>query len=341
MDQKPNLKEKKRKEISAPSNMPKDVERNKGYLGTGIKVSVVIPCYNHGKFLEEAIKSALRSTFKDYEIIILNDGSTDPLTLEVFKEIEDKFENEERVKVIHQDNLGLADARNNAIMMSKGEYILPLDADNRIRPDYLSKAVEILDNNPEIGVVYAYAKIFGDEDPYAKSFGGKKDVRKFQVFDGKTLLVNNFIDACSVLRKKAWEECNGYDPDMGIMGYEDWDLWIGAMEKGWKFHLIKEVLFDYYIDRNSMISGCNIPENRRHLIKYICKKHKDSYIKNLEHVIAEKDVRILLAEGRLLACMQLPRNAYVFIEALRILRSEGIFGLIRRVKEKVRCRMIG
>jgi glycosyltransferase involved in cell wall biosynthesis len=341
MDKNANLKEKMRKNISAPSNMPKDLERNKEYLGTGIKVSVVIPCYNHGKLLMGGILSVLKSNFEDYEIIIVDDGSTDPLTLEIFKNLEEKFQHNHRVQIIHQDNLGLADARNNAIMMSKGEYILPLDADNRIRPDYLSKAVEILDNNPEIGVVYAYAKTFGDEDPYAKLFGGKKGVRKFQAFDGKTLLVNNFIDACSVLRKKVWEDCNGYDPDMGIMGYEDWDLWIGAMEKGWKFHLIKEALFDYYIDSNSMISGCNIPENRRHLIRYICKKHKDSYIKNLEHVIAEKDVRILLAESRLIACMQLPRNVYVFIEALRILRSEGISGLIRRVKEKVRCRMIG
>jgi len=336
MDQNPDLEEKKRKKTVKITNQSGDVKKNKEYPGTSIKVSVVIPCYNHGKFLMGAIRSVLKSNFKDYEIIIVNDGSTDPLTLEIFREIEDKFENEERVKVIHQDNLGLADARNNAIRMSKGEYILALDADNRIRPGYLSKAVEILDRYPEVGVVYAYAKILGDEDPHAISFGGKKGVRKFQVFDGKTLLVNNFIDACSVFRKKVWEDCNGYDPDMGVMGYEDWDLWIGAMERGWKFHLIREVLFDYYIDRNSMVSGCNIPENRRHLIRYISKKHKDTYIKNLEHVIAEKDVRVLLAESRLLACEQLSKNVYVFIEALRILRSEGIFALIRRIREKIR-----
>ena len=253
------------------------------YNDTKVKVSVAIPCYNHGEFVKEAIQSVLESTFDHYEIIIVDDGSTDAFTLKVLRELEQEFANDQRIKIMHQVNLGLADARNNAIKMAKGEYILPLDADNKIRPHYLSKAVEILDKNLEVGVVYAYANFFGE----------KEGTWEFAEFNEQSLLVGNFIDACSVYRRKVWEECNGYDPNMGIMGYEDWELWISAMQKGWKFHLIKEVLFDYRVLSSSMVSSCNIPENRRFLIKYICNKHKNTYIENLGYVISEKDVAIL------------------------------------------------
>lgn len=262
-----------------------EVEKGRDFTNNKKKVSIIIPCYNHGEFLKKAVESTLKSTFKDYEIIIVNDGSTDAMTHKIIKELEQKLQNDKRIKFIHQGNLGLADARNNGIREAKGEYILTLDADNKIRPNYLSEATEILNNNPKVGIVYAYAEFFGE----------KKGVWEFPVFNSRKLLLGNFIDACSVYRKSIWVECNGFDPDMGIMGYEDWDLWIGAMEKGWKFHLIKKVLFDYRVRNDSMISACNIPENRRYLIRYICNKHKDTYIQNLEYVISEKDVSALLA----------------------------------------------
>ena len=321
------------------TNLSRDVEKSVKYAHDRIKVSVVIPCYNHGKFLKGAVQSVLRSRFTKYEIIVVNDGSTADLTLDILNEMEEKFQYDGTVNFMHQENSGLAAARNNGIKMSKGEYILPLDADNRIRPDYLTKAVDVLDRHPEVGVVYAYAQTFGDQDPYEKFFGNEKGLRRFQEFDGKRLLVNNFIDACSVLRKKVWEECNGYDGDMGVMGYEDWDLWIGAMEKGWKFHLIKEVLFEYYIDKNSMVSGCNIPENRRHLIKYICNKHRNSYIEHLEYVIAEKDVLKLLAENRELDYENVRSKLYPIIRSKQIFQYEGFLTLIRKIKAKLRCRM--
>ena len=278
----------KKKSIRPSKPKEKSMEVAKeNYNDTKVKVSVAIPCYNHGEFVKEAIQSVLESTFDHYEIIIVDDGSTDAFTLKVLRELEQKFANDQRIKIIHQDNLGTSDARNNAIKMAKGEYILPLDADNKIRPHYLSKAVEILDKNPEVGVVYTYANFLGE----------KEGIWEFPEFDEQRLLVGNFIDACSLFRKRVWEECNGYDPDMRI-GYEDWELWISAMEKGWKFHLIKETLFDYRVLSNSRVSFCNIPENRRVLIKYICNKHKNTYIENLAYVISEKDAAILNANNQ-------------------------------------------
>ena len=250
-----------------------DVGREKH---TGVKISVVIPCYNHGKFLGDAVDSVLQSDFKDYEIIIVNDGSTDPLTLRVFRDLDQRFSDNQTVTILQQENLGLSSARNAGIHRAAGEYILPLDADNKIRPHYLRKAVEVLDQNSDVGIVYAYANLFGE----------KKGVWTFPVFDARKLLIENFVEACSVFRKKIWEECNGYDPAM-VIGYEDWDFWICAMEKGWKFHLIQEVLFDYRVRKNSMASGCNIPENHRQVIKYICEKHRDTFAGNLSALISD------------------------------------------------------
>ena len=143
------------------------------------KVSVIIPCYNHGAFIKEAIDSVFASLFKNYEIIIVNDGSTDELTLRVFKELEKDFSGSPNVTMIHQNNSGLPAARNMGIKRARGEYILPLDSDNRIRPRFLGSACQILDNNPKIGVVYAHAQLFGE----------KSGIWKFTQFDPKRILL--------------------------------------------------------------------------------------------------------------------------------------------------------
>jgi glycosyltransferase involved in cell wall biosynthesis len=260
-------------ETITPHRAKRDAD---GEKHTGVKISVVIPCYNHGKFLGEAVDSVLRSDFKEYEIIIVNDGSTDPLTLRVFRDLDRRFSDNQAVTILHQENLGLSSARNAGIQRAAGEYILPLDADNKIRPHYLRRAFEVLDQNSDTGVVYAYANLFGE----------KKGVWTFPLFDARKLLIENFVEACSVFRKKLWEECNGYDAAM-VIGYEDWDFWICAMEKGWKFHLLQEVLFDYRVRKNSMASGCSIPENHRQVINYICAKHRDTFAGNLSALISD------------------------------------------------------
>ena len=94
------------------------------------KVSVIIPCYNAGEWIDEAVDSVLSQTYKDYEIIIVNDGSSDPLTQEKLRSYESSS-----IQVIHQENKGPAAARNTGIRSARGEYILPLDADDMLVPD--------------------------------------------------------------------------------------------------------------------------------------------------------------------------------------------------------------
>lgn len=221
-------------------------------------VSIIIPCYNHGQYLMEALKSISDAvTSYSYEIIIVNDGSTDEHTLTVLSWVE-----QEGYQVIHQPNGGLAAARNNAISMAKGKYIIPLDSDNKLHQNYLTKAIELLEKNPDIDIVYGNPILFGDKE-------GVITVGKFSI---SKIIKINYIDACAVFRKITWEKVSGYDGNMPAMGNEDWEFWIHAFFKGATFLYVNEVCFYYRVLANSMTVTTTIPG----LVKnseYIYQKH--------------------------------------------------------------------
>jgi glycosyltransferase involved in cell wall biosynthesis len=202
-----------------------------------IKVSIVIPCFNHGEFLPEAVCSAIAIKRDDIETIVVDDGSTDKRTREVMDALP-----AQAIKVIRQENKGLAAARNAGIVISRGEYILPLDADNRLRFDYVERGIRILDAKPQVGVVYGDAEYIGMRT-------GRWHVGSFE---RDRLLQWNYIDACAMYRRCIWEENRGYDGTMPVQGYEDWDFWLGALEHGWEFAYIPEIFFDYRQSKRSM-----------------------------------------------------------------------------------------
>lgn len=245
------------------------------YAMSKIAVSVIIPCYNQGEFVLEAIASVESCQDKVYEILIVNDGSTSPVTQKVLSYLQEKG-----YQVIDQPNQGLAAARNTGIKKARGRYILPLDADNKIKPAYITEAIEILDEHPEVGVVYGDAELFGE----------KTGIVEVPDFDINRLVAGNYIDACAVFRKIVWQESGGYDSNIPQkLGYEDWDFWLGVAEKGWQFYHVSEVLYNYRFRANSMVSGCNIPENRRELFRYICSKHIGLYATNFANIFAQKE----------------------------------------------------
>jgi glycosyltransferase involved in cell wall biosynthesis len=223
------------------------------------RLSIIIPCYNMGEFLPDAIASVEQYKGNDIEMLIINDGSTDIATINKLKELEAKGYN-----VINQQNQGLAMARNNAIAVCKGEYFLPLDADNKIRPAYIEKGIKILDANPETAVVYGDAMFFGE----------KKGVWKSRKFDLLTLMRGNYIDACVVARKKAWEQVHGYDKNISALA--DWDFHISVAEAGWNLRYIPEILFDYRVRNDSMIKTYNQHDE---YVDYVVKKHSKIFRK--------------------------------------------------------------
>ena len=233
------------------------------------KVSVIIPCYNLGQYLDEAVDSVLASTFQDFEIIIVNDGSTDDFTNKLLADYK-----KPKTRVIKTENRGLPAARNLAIKEASGEYILPLDADDKIAETYIEKAVKLLDQNSEIGCVSCWMQKFGLNNDLWK-------VKPFKVYE---ILIHNKCVVSSIYRKKCWAEVGGYAEDMTI-GYQDWNLWISFVEKGFNFQIIEEPLFYYRIRQGSMISNSQKIENKKILMAQIINKHAALYQKNVKEII--------------------------------------------------------
>lgn len=208
-----------------------------------VKVSIVVTCFDLGAYLPEALESIPREVAKgSVEVIVVDDGSTDPLTRSIVDELD-----RQRYIVLAQPNLGLGKARNNGISRSSGEYIIPLDADNRLDADGVRMAVELLDQNADVDIA------FGD----ARFFGARNGTWAVGEYDFRRLLRKNYIDACACYRRSVWERLNGYDEDMPYMGFEDWDLWLRASALGMRFEHIGGKLFDYRVRPGSMISDTN------------------------------------------------------------------------------------
>lgn len=238
------------------------------------KVSIIIPCFNMGGFVLEAVNSVLAyPNQEEIEVIVVNDGSDDNGST---KTVLDAI-NQPNVNVIHQENKGLGHARNTGIKVSNSPYVLLLDADNKIRPDYITYGISVLDSNSSIGAVYGDLMRFGAEEGLV-NVGG---------FDAAKLLVKNYIDACMVLRKSAWHSVNGYDELMPVMGYEDWDLNLRLFFKGWNFKYINEVCFDYRVRDNSMLVNSN--QNRSLLLAYMCSKPELKQAALLREKLVEYD----------------------------------------------------
>ncbi len=249
-----------------------------------VDLSIVIPCHDDGDFLLEAVESAERSAPERAELVIVDDGSREARTLAVLADLRRLG-----YRVIAQENAGLAAARNRGIREARGRYLLPLDADNRLCPGFPAAAAAVLDAAPEVGVVY------GDRE----EFGLRSGRVPVQEFDLDGLLRSNFIDACAVFRRAVWEEGGGYDGAMPAQGWEDWDLWIGAAERGWRFHRLPGVTFEYRVRPGSMASRLTRAEVGEPLRLYMIDKHYDLYRRRLPTLLTAQhqveDVRAELA----------------------------------------------
>jgi glycosyltransferase involved in cell wall biosynthesis len=236
-----------------------------------VNLSVVIPCYNHGEFLPDAVASVTACDRTDVELIVVDDGSTDDRTRRAIDNLDGLG-----MEIIRQPNKGLAGARNAGIAVARGRYILPLDADNRIRAAYIEHGIRILDANPKVGVVYGDAEYIGTRS-------GRWSVGPF---DENRLLGWNYIDACAIYRRAVWQQNGGYDGTMPVQGFEDWDFWIGAVEHGWDFSYVPEIVFDYRVAENSMIT--HAVRFEREVEEFVGKKHGPFFRKRWSRLMAER-----------------------------------------------------
>jgi glycosyltransferase involved in cell wall biosynthesis len=221
-------------------------------------ISIITPCFNDGIYLDDAFKSIEFNKYEDiFEHIIINDGSTDEFTLKKIDDLQNKG-----AIVIHQKNKGLAEARNAGIKIAKGKYILPLDSDNKIVPEVFLELSELLECDETIDVAHTFAYYFGE----------KEGIWELSDFNMERMIVENHIDACTLIRKSTIEKVKLYSTDMPVMGHEDWDLWIKIGFAGGNFSLLRKPGFFYRVSNESMVNTISSP-NVTKTLSYIFKKY--------------------------------------------------------------------
>lgn len=257
------------------------------------EVSVVIPCFNYGRFLDEAVDSVLAQSCQDFEIVIVDDGSNDPDTCSLLESYQ-----RPNTTVLRTENRGPAAARNTGIQASDSRYVVSLDADDRLHPQYFEKTAAILDADGEqrLGFVTTWQRRFGDEDA-TEPAGDCSPV---------ALAMANDIHGSALFRRRAWEAAGGYRES--FTGWEDWNLWLNMAGAGYRWDVVPEELF-YYRKHGETRSSRSF-RNRQALFEAVMqdnatfyKAHHQEILKanfrkllELENVWREKD--LALAENR-------------------------------------------
>lgn len=217
-----------------------------------MKVSIIIPVYKQAEYLPDAIESALNQTYKNIEVIIVNDGSPDASA-----EIAAKYP----VTLINQANKGLASARNAGIMNATGDYILPLDADDILLENCIERMMQ-----ESADVIASSFKCFGVSD--RECVLGPIPILE----DFKTA---NRIGYFSAIKKEVLLEVGGYNPRM-LWGYEDWDIWIDIFKRGHTLKVIPDILVLYRTKKESMLAEAD--RHRDELIAQMKKNHPTVFL---------------------------------------------------------------
>lgn len=220
-----------------------------------MKITIGIPCYKQAEYLPQAIQSALDQTYKDIEIIVVNDGSPDN-TEEVAKQFP--------VTVINQVNKGLASARNTALMNATGDYFLPLDADDILMPNCVQRIVDY------IGLTGA--PIIA---PSFRTFGvSEQEVILMPDPTVEDFVTGNRIGYFSAIKTSVLKSIGGYSPRM-TWGFEDYHLWFDLLKRGYEIVTIPEVLVSYRTKEHSMINVANA--HSKELMDQIIKDHPTAW----------------------------------------------------------------
>jgi glycosyltransferase involved in cell wall biosynthesis len=220
-------------------------------------ISVVIPCYNSGATLEQTITSVKAQTWPNLEIIVVDDGSTDSVTCSILAALEG-------VAIVRQSNSGLPAARNAGFRIARGEYVLPLDADDWLESSALEVMLQALKSSPEASFVFCDLQLEGEASGVLE--------KNYNFFEQLSL---NQLPYCLLMPKRLWTEAGGYDESMH-KGYEDWEFNIRLGILGYFGQRVPHPLFHYRVSASGMLIS---KSNRLHglLWSEIQALHKATY----------------------------------------------------------------
>ena len=195
-------------------------------------VSAVIPAFNPEEYLLGAVASVERQTYRNWQCIIVDDGTNDPAGQAILKSIEAR--DDSRIRVVRQENRGLAGARNTGFREAAGQFVVPLDADDLLEPDMMAVCLDELERCPDRGFAYFDYHVFGDSS-YLEQPG------EYNVY---RLLSENFIACCCFVPRRVWEAVGGYD-EWHRWGYEDWSFYLNLAKHGYFGRYVRRPLFRY------------------------------------------------------------------------------------------------
>ena len=243
---------------------------------TAPRISVLMPCFNHGEFIGEAVDSVLSQTCQQFEILVVDDGSTEQATRETLSRLQGG-----KIQVLTTANRGLPAARNHAARHAAGEFFCALDADDKLAPTWFERALQLLDSRPDLAFVSHWLETFGDE----------RWTWTPERCDLPSLLARNAVNGAALVRRSAFESVHGYDEKMRE-GCEDWDLWLRLVEAGHTGAIIPEVLFFYRRRADSMSRRMLDPAAYRRPLEQLVHSHESSYRTHLVEVLAAREAEV-------------------------------------------------
>jgi glycosyltransferase involved in cell wall biosynthesis len=258
--------------------MPEALQRTPGQP----HVSIIIPCHNYGRFLAEAIESALAQTHAPLEVIVIDDGSTD-----------DSYEVASRfvptVEALTQPNAGLVAVLNRGLREAAGEYFVILSADDVLRPSYVETLLTALLWQP--GAAYAYSAM--------EYFGSRTGVFPAKPFSPALLLAGNYINATALTRRADALAVGGFHPNPRN-AWEDWDIWLRLLEAGKYGVAVPEPLLRY---RRHDTTSRNPPSRWKAIqaLRAVAAMHPGLYGRR-PRVLREALLLATLVTGRVLGC---------------------------------------
>jgi len=221
-------------------------------------VSFIIPYFNAGETIQETVDSIFNQTYENFDVWIVNDGSTDPYSIEKLKD----FEGNERIKILHQENSGPSVARNLAIEITTANFYVPLDSDDLIEQRALESAFGLINDYSSIGAVYGNLEWFG----------AVQGIKKQAIFQKEKQFLMNQIAVTALIRKELWKELGGYDTFLSKPGLEDWEFWLKASLSNWSLNHLDICFFKVRVDEGSRTF--EVANKNLDLIKkYVYEKH--------------------------------------------------------------------
>jgi GT2 family glycosyltransferase len=222
-------------------------------------VSIVIPCYNPGVWLFEAISSAAQQSHPRIEIIVVNDGTDDENSRAILHEAAGSVH-----VYLEQPNRGLPAARNTGFSAAAGEFVLPLDADDRILPSHIAECVAALNAHPDAAFAYTGYRMFGDME----------QIDPLPDYNFHRLLDQNILVYAGLIRREDWDAAGGYDESMRH-GYEDWEFWVRLGARGRFGVRVPQALFEYRKHGTSLYTTALAKHHE--IVAYIRRKHACLY----------------------------------------------------------------